>query len=1000
MSAQRFFLAGILGLCLQAPVSFAQDRCIAEVRLMSGTPRLYVNGQPEIPMAYKTLGKRPGTNYWNSCLQTIALARDAGLHIYQVDIGLSTLGLPTNLLRGKSTSYDDSVINDIINADSNAFLIVSIDLTPDPYYRQHNQISVTNQYPATTDYSQMIWDYNITTNGLQPHDRQSPLSEKVWQDVEPCVSNIISHLEGKYGDRIIMYWPSFSDIGEWYYALWNGALVPGFGPCTTAGFQTWVSNKYSTVNALNTAWKSNYTNFSDITVPSWNNRVSRRAVSGDFFDPDADRYTVDFFDFFNGTMNYGAERIAKYIKNVAGTNKLVGMFWQYLHPLARTSLDKAGMNHSGHLKLMELLNCRDIDVLGTPIYPDVDHWMMPFHGTVDTIQEHGKLFWHEDDMETHLSSAPDKSSGIDETLQVYAYDFQEWMARQCGFWFFDIPAYGETASILNDPNIWSYVAERKRYWDEHCMSTNGAGFSPEIAVIRDESSARYMVSRNPVLCAVYSADKTNTLTQMIEHLVQVRDAPVGWYMLDDFISGKVPPAKIYIFADTFAVTDDQAVGITNRLSQLPGSVAVWFYAPGFVDPQPSSGQTGFSEQYISRLTGGILPQRFLTSVRDWNQPVTNSLSPDTTEFGSGITNLYPQFYIPAGQPGVEPLCVYKDSPGRIAAAWLPASAVRPWNSVYLCSPAISPGLLTAITTLAGTSKADGFNDTNLTQWIEGSGDWSVKQGELQQTGSSSNTAWINFAGDSATNFIMKADIHIPDSGWAGLQFRKSQPADSPYQSGYLVHVRNGGTVTLYKPGGALASVPSGGDASNGFVRLKVEAAGSCIAVYANDVLVLQTSDTTYTNGYFGLSTSASTGSAFDNINLLEASSDMDSDGLPNDWELRYFGDMTRAESEADPDKDGFSNLAEYIAGTDPTNPASRFAIVNTGFSPSGFFLNWNSVSGRVYSVSRSTNLLNGFSAPVQTNLIFPRNSFTDDVNAGDRSLFYKIDVHLIDGQYH
>jgi len=50
--------------------------------------------------------------------------------------------------------------------------------------------------------------------------------------------------------------------------------------------------------------------------------------------------------------------------------------------------------------------------------------------------------------------------------------------------------------------------------------------------------------------------------------------------------------------------------------------------------------------------------------------------------------------------------------------------------------------------------------------------------------------------------------------------------------------------------------------------------------------------------------------------------DRDKDGIPDDWEIRYgLNPDDPADAEADPDKDGQSNLAEFTANTDPTvNP--------------------------------------------------------------------------------
>jgi hypothetical protein len=85
--------------------------------------------------------------------------------------------------------------------------------------------------------------------------------------------------------------------------------------------------------------------------------------------------------------------------------------------------------------------------------------------------------------------------------------------------------------------------------------------------------------------------------------------------------------------------------------------------------------------------------------------------------------------------------------------------------------------------------------------------------------------------------------------------------------------------------------------------------------------------------------------------------DANYDGLPDDWEATYFGgDSSKWPSpQADSDGDGMSNLQEFLAGTDPTNPESvlRTTVVST---PQGWRLNWNTQPGSVYQVQSSTDL--------------------------------------------
>lgn len=55
---------------------------------------------------------------------------------------------------------------------------------------------------------------------------------------------------------------------------------------------------------------------------------------------------------------------------------------------------------------------------------------------------------------------------------------------------------------------------------------------------------------------------------------------------------------------------------------------------------------------------------------------------------------------------------------------------------------------------------------------------------------------------------------------------------------------------------------------------------------------------------------------------LDDDYDMDNDGLPDAWERQYGGCDTCMHPGADPDSDGYTNLEEYQAGSDPTDPTS------------------------------------------------------------------------------
>jgi hypothetical protein len=120
--------------------------------------------------------------------------------------------------------------------------------------------------------------------------------------------------------------------------------------------------------------------------------------------------------------------------------------------------------------------------------------------------------------------------------------------------------------------------------------------------------------------------------------------------------------------------------------------------------------------------------------------------------------------------------------------------------------------------------------------------------------------------------------------------------------------------------------------------------------------------------------------------------DVDGDGLPNDWEAQYFGGPTNANPSATCANGLNSVMEAYIAGLNPTNAGSFFAVSSSEPGPSGFVVNWSSVSGRVYSVFGTTNLVSASFEPLKTNILWPQSSWTDTVERAEN--FYRIDVQL------
>jgi hypothetical protein len=91
--------------------------------------------------------------------------------------------------------------------------------------------------------------------------------------------------------------------------------------------------------------------------------------------------------------------------------------------------------------------------------------------------------------------------------------------------------------------------------------------------------------------------------------------------------------------------------------------------------------------------------------------------------------------------------------------------------------------------------------------------------------------------------------------------------------------------------------------------------------------------------------------------------DTNGDGLPDAWQTNYFGSISSpsARPDADPDHDGFSNLQEYLAGTDPTDSTSYLKLDSVEVGQTHSAISFKAVAGKTYTILSTSNLFSGWS---------------------------------------
>lgn len=94
------------------------------------------------------------------------------------------------------------------------------------------------------------------------------------------------------------------------------------------------------------------------------------------------------------------------------------------------------------------------------------------------------------------------------------------------------------------------------------------------------------------------------------------------------------------------------------------------------------------------------------------------------------------------------------------------------------------------------------------------------------------------------------------------------------------------------------------------------------------------------------------------VDIVSPVPDYNFDGLDDRFQRQYFPLFTAPEAgpTTDPDGDGFTNQAEYVAGTSPTNALSLLKLESLTQNQTGTTIRWKSVSGKRYQAFGRTQV--------------------------------------------
>jgi hypothetical protein len=456
-------------------------------------------------------------------------------------------------------------------------------------------------------------------------------------------------------------------------------------------FRDWLGRRYGgDVAALQAAWRhSPSVTFETAVVPSAERQLEARLHT--FRDPAAEQDVVDYFAALAERCGDAVIDLCRTVKEETGGKRLAGAFYGYLLDLAwnggffkeRPDSDYSTYQRSGHLGLRKVLASPHVDFLVSP-------YSYGFRGMggdspsmlpAESVRLHGKLLLIEDDTRTHVDPQ-DPNYGQVKTFEdsrtILRRNLAHFLTHGEGAWW----ALWKV-DAAKEPRFGSLLRE---FREAGAMSMGlDRSSASEVAVLLDDESFFYETCR-------YDLDIPLVFQQRLWGLPRM-GAPFDAYLLDDFLTGKLRPYKLYIFLNPFRLDAGRRAALARELRR-DGRTALWIYAPGYIDAAP--GLDHMEELTGIRFGSGEQPWGPLVHITDFDHAITRDVGQD---IAWGTNNkLAPIFHVDDPDARVLGEVVYSQGNCRPGFA---VKEFREWKSIYSAAPNLPAPVLRAVARWAG-----------------------------------------------------------------------------------------------------------------------------------------------------------------------------------------------------------------------------------------------------------------------------------------------------------
>ena len=597
----------------------------AYVENYNGYPAIMIDGKPYPPMLATIYTRKNGEivvnhDYYNQFGK-------AGVKVY-------FLICDTEWLVPDAFEKFVKEAEGVLAAVPDAYFMLRIGLHPPNEWIEKNPDECVN-FSDGKKYPVELWTETYRTTLPQMY---SLCSEKWREDAGKALVDTYKKLEEMpFFDRIIGFFLAAGGTSEWYYLGVNqmGAYCDT-GEAFRRNFEEYLRKTYDIdENKLKKAWNDKDATFAHPHIPTleerrfmWNidgeirvppNRRPSDTVSepprapehlGIMLNLNHSRRIMDYY----WAWSYGTARsvdyFAKLLKDCSNNEKLVGAFYGSCGCI--DFLDSSTSSSS-----LLVLDGGNVDFFAAPgVYQN--RQIGGFTGQrepIDSFRLRNTMFICEDDTRTHAENSYFgdlyETFSLEDTITIMKRDFGRDLCEDIQSWWFDqIDGGGR----YNFKEVFELVSRQQQVareaYEKDRIKHN------EIAFIYDEESIN-MVSW-----------KTNfeSIEFMRDYEISRIGASCDMYYHNDMANPLMPSYKLYVFCNVFYLSDDERKAIKAKLKK-DGAVALWFYAPGFANPDKKE---IMSCENISELIGidigmrdNVVTPKFKITNR--NHPLTKNL---------------------------------------------------------------------------------------------------------------------------------------------------------------------------------------------------------------------------------------------------------------------------------------------------------------------------------------------------------------------------------------